>query len=147
MKKRILWIDDDYYHIKGLLYPLEKAGFEIDFAVSATQGYQKASNWEGYDLILVDLILPISSQEENIPDEIKAWKSERFVGIGLLKWLQKDMKVNCPVVVLSVISDPISRFDLEDLNLAGCLAKSALRPSDVKKTIFQALKIPLINDV
>ena len=84
MKKRILWVEDDYYAIRGLMRPLERAGFQIDAATSAAVGYQLASQWKTYDLIVVDLILPLSDDDHALPSVVKSWSREEYIGIGLL---------------------------------------------------------------
>lgn len=141
MTKRILWIDDDYYAIKGLFRPLEKAGYNVDVAVSAYEGFQKAQRWRGYDLIVVDLIIPIS-EEESVPDIVKDWGNEKntYVGIGLVKWLIQQVQATCPVIILSVIPDPITAYRLENLQLTGFIRKSGLLPTDLKNEIFKILE-------
>jgi len=141
MKKRILWIEDDYYAIKGLVRPLEKAGFQIDIATAAVEGFRKATNWETYDLILADLIMPLSDSGESLPEIVGSWAIERYAGVGLLKWMMLDLKVGCPVLIVSVVQDPISTFDLGDLGLAGYLLKRGLLPSEVKKEVYRVLEI------
>lgn len=137
--KRVLWIEDDYYAIKGLVRPLEKSGFQIDVATSASGGYHKLSNRQAYDLIVVDLILPLSDDASSPPPEVAAWLNEQYSGIGLLRWLMQDPKIECPVLVLSVVQDPISIYSLEGLGLAGSLLKRGLLPSRVKEEVFRLL--------
>ena len=139
MAKRILWIEDDYYAIKGLVRPLEKAGLTIDAATSAYDGYLKAQHWQAYVLIIVDLILPLSNGDPALPEKVTAWQREEYVGVGLLKWLLSDLKVKCPVLLLSVVRHPTHTFQLENLGLAGYLPKRGLLPSRVKADIFQLL--------
>ncbi len=141
MKKRILWIEDDYHVIKGLVRPIEKEGFIVDSATSALEGYKKAPQWQSYDLIVVDIILPINDGSGSVPKEVQAWQAEEHAGIGLLKWIKLDLKVKIPVVVLSVVRDPIKRFDLGELGIDDCLIKRGLLPEQVKKLIFGLLGI------
>jgi CheY-like chemotaxis protein len=141
MKKRILWIEDDYYDIQGLLRPLEKAGFRIDVARSAVDGFRKAVNWQAYDLIVVDLIMPLSDDTGPLPETVLFWDAEEHVGLGLVKWLVLDLKVECPILLLSVVRDPISTYNLKDLDLAGSLLKRGLLPSEVKEEVCHVLGI------
>ena len=139
MKNHILWIEDDYYAIQGLVRPLVKAGFEVDPATSAVEGYKKAKNWRSYDLIIVDLILPLSDSDEKLPLEVIAWEREVYVGVGLAKWLLTELKVKCPVLLLSVVRDPITTFHLENIGLADYLPKRGLLPSRVKEEVLKLL--------
>ncbi len=141
MNKRILWIEDDYFAIRGLLRPLQKDNFIVDSAQSAVDGYEKAQNWLIYDLIIVDLILPLSIDSLEIPEKVASWNDEVHVGVGLVKWLLTELKVKCPVMVLSVINDPIQRYHLENLGIAGCLAKRGLLPSKVANEVYRLLGV------
>ena len=121
MNKKILWVDDDYYAIKGLFRPLELIDFRIVPAISALDGYRKAQNWQEYDIIVVDLIIPISQEQETAPEIVKNWGDEtenKHVGVGIVKWLVKTLNVTCPVVILSVVRDPIKSYGLEKLGLS-----------------------------
>lgn len=139
MNKRILWIEDDYYAIKGLVRPLEKAGFQIDAATSAIEGYHKARRWQLYDLIVVDLILPLSDDDQALPEKVSTWRYEEHVGVGLLKWLLTELKVTCPVMLLSVVRHPMHTFQLSGIGLASYLPKRGLLPSQVKTEVFRLL--------
>lgn len=141
MKKYLLWVEDDYYAIKGLFRPLERSGFLIDVATSAADGYHKALKWDKYALIIVDLIMPLSDSDTSwpLPAEVEAWKKEEYAGIGLLKWLKLKLGAECPILLLSIIQDPISKYGLEDLHLDGTLMKRGLLPTQVKEVVFQIL--------
>lgn len=139
MANRILWIDDDYFAIEGLFLPLRKAGFTVEHATSAIEGYHKAQHWQNYDLIAVDLILPITNEQEVIPDIVKKWQDEREnpqVGVGLVRWLRVDVQATCPIIILSIVSDPISTYRLEHLGLNGYIPKIGLLPSSLKEKIM-----------
>jgi CheY-like chemotaxis protein len=142
MKNKILWIDDDYYAIQGLFRPIEKENYEVDMALSALEGYQKAQKWHDYDLIVVDLILPVS-QEDTAPELVRSWDDQEkyaYVGIGLVEWLLKDIKVNCPVVILSVVPDPITTYKLESLGVSDYIRKSGLLPTSLKDELMPILE-------
>ncbi len=141
MNKRILWIEDDYYAIKGLVRPLEKAGFEVDAATSAIDGFNKALHWEQYDLIVVDLILPISNDNKPVPEKVSAWQKEEQVGVGILKWLLVELKVTRPILLLTVVRNSAQAYKLDSLGLAGYLPKRGLLPSQVKTEVFRLLGI------
>lgn len=139
MKNKILWIEDDFYAIKGLLRPLELEGFTVDVATSALEGYLKASQWEEYDLIVIDLILPTSDDNQEIPEIVKKWEDEEYSGLGLAKWLKNDLKANCPLLMMSVVGASLKRNLLEN-DLKNVLSKKNLLPSEVKTTIYKILK-------
>ncbi len=139
MKKRILWIEDDYFAIKGLVRPLERDGFTFDVATSAVEGFYKAQHWQAYDVILVDLILPLANSDEDLPEKVRSWNNEHYIGLGLLKWLKTELQVACPILMLSVVRNPVSKFKLENLRLAGYLPKRGLLPSQVKANVLKII--------
>ena len=142
MNKQILWIEDDYFAIQGLFRPVEKDGYKFDTAFTALDAYRKAQNWKNYDLIVVDLIIPIS-QGEIVPDIVKSWDDTEvyeYVGIGLIKWLMTEVQAKCPVVILSVVPDPIATYKIEDFGISGYIQKSGLLPSSLKIEISEFIK-------
>lgn len=140
MKHRILWIEDDYHAIKGLMRQIEKAKFVVDSATCAIDGYEKAQLWQDYDLIVVDLILPLTNGHADEPPQVvKSWKEEPHVGIGILKWLRQVVKVACPVVLLSVVQNPVAVYHLESVKPDLYLPKHGLLPADVKEQLLSLL--------
>lgn len=141
--KKILWIDDDYYAIQGLFRPLTQQGFVVQDARSALDGYKRALNWQEYDLIVVDLIITIDIRQETIPQIVRNWEDEEEypqVGIGIAKWLINVLKVSCPVVILSIVPDPIKTYHLESLGLAGHIQKDGLLPTTLRDNIIEIIK-------
>jgi len=140
MNTKILWIEDDYYNYQSLFKPLQRKGIEVDYALSALDGYKKALNWRQYAIIVADIILPPKREPGDLPDVVKGWEKEKYLGIGLLKWLINDLKVRCPVVILSVVDNPIESFGLQDLGIADFVPKRGLLPSVLAQRILEQLK-------
>jgi len=139
MKNHILWIEDDSYVIKGLLSPLEDEGYSFDIATSAMDAYQKVLQNQDYTMYMVDLILPLSDGDEKVSPIVEAWDSEPHVGIGVAKWLACDMGIKSPILLLSVVENPISRYGLKKYGLRFCLSKGGLLPSILKKEVLHIL--------
>ena len=57
MAKRILIVDDEPLIVKGLKFSLEQEGYETDAAYDGSEALEKINDG-GYDLILLDLMLP-----------------------------------------------------------------------------------------
>jgi len=140
MNTKVLWIEDDYYNYQSLFRPLEQKGVIVDHALSASEGYKKAKKWKNYDLIVVDIILPLTKDSDQIDDEVYKWEKEDYLGIGLVKWLREDLKAKCPVVILSVIDDPVENYNLHNLQIEDNLSKRGLLPS----TLADRIK-PILN--
>lgn len=143
MSRKILWIEDDFYAVRGLIQPIERQGIIVDVATSAFEGYTKASNWKNYDLIIADLILPISNHEDDkLPSLVKSWEDKyEYIGLGIIKWLMEDLKIKRPLIICSVVRDPITTFSLGNLGIAGYISKSGLLPSKLKDEVFKVLEI------
>jgi len=138
--KRIRWIEDDFDLLQSIFTPIKREGYKIDSAKSALDGYEKALNWQKYDLIVVDMIMPISN-DTDAPEIVKHWKEDEYVGIGLVKWLLGELKVDRPVVVLSISSSQESlQKSFGDLPIAGYISKRGLLPSTLKELILNLLE-------
>jgi CheY-like chemotaxis protein len=137
---RILWIEDDYYHLQGLVRGLLKEGFEVVTAYSGLESTEMLKEWQAYDLIIVDLILPTSETSES--GSVAGLGAERFVGMGLLKHMMQDLRVTIPVIVLSVVIDPDVWAEIESLGVKAILPKGGLLPPEVQQAVHAALEEP-----
>lgn len=125
-KKRILLIDDDEDIRKIYSETLSNAGFEIDSAVDGNAGFAKASEG-GYDLILLDVMLPIID------------------GITFLSMLKKDppKRPNGPIILLTSLSLDNKLKDLKNYKNYGAsdyIIKSDYTPKKLVlkvKSIFE----------
>ncbi len=131
MSKRILWIEDDYYNYQSLMRPLMNLGVSIDYALSGFEGYERCKNWKKYNLIVVDVILPLSKDTNVLPPEVKAWGNEPYVGIGLVRWIKTKLKATCPIIILSVMDDLETKYDLGNLGINDYISKRGLLPSNI----------------
>lgn len=122
MAPKILWIDDDIFQSTHLQQMLENRGFQIEYAISALDGYKKMIS-KKYNLIIIDLILPLFLHSESIPDIVKDWTREPYLGIGIAKWASLNLGSHCPIIICSVINDPINRFRLQEYKIAKAFSK------------------------
>lgn len=139
--KKILWVEDDYFHIQALFRKFEKEGYVIDYALTALEGYQKITkNPKGYAAIVVDLILPMKSPNEKIPEAIDTWGREEYPGVHLVRWLTTEVIVQCPVFILSVVPDPIEKYGLNNLGIKEAIPKPGLGPTSLMEKMKKYLK-------
>ncbi|MGA9349206.1 MAG: hypothetical protein WBW48_10435 [Anaerolineae bacterium] len=137
---KILWIEDDYYHVAGLFRRLEKEGFTVVSATSANEAYRKVQDWQDYDVIVVDIILPLRDQRTNeILPEVENWRREEYAGIGLLKYMYRELQIEVPVVVLSVVADELTDT-LEALGVDEVLSKRGILPRQVQESVHKVLE-------
>jgi DNA-binding response OmpR family regulator len=67
--KKILYIEDDTDTAEIVEFILKKLGYKVELAFTGTEGVRKAQT-EGYDLVLLDVMLPDISGWE-VFDKIK----------------------------------------------------------------------------
>lgn len=108
----ILVIEDDLTINALLCDILDKSGYEIESATDGINGLQMAMNGD-YDLILMDLMLPLKSGEE------------------ILRNL-RSIK-NTPVIILSAKSDVYNRIELLRLGADDFICK----PFDIDEVILR----------
>jgi two-component system, OmpR family, response regulator len=59
-RKRILVVEDDLHAVQGLLAGLRRSGFDVSVAMDGADAAERALA-EGYDLVVLDLMLPHKS--------------------------------------------------------------------------------------
>lgn len=116
--KRILLIEDDKYLIKLYSSKLSKEGFEVDLAITASEGMHKVMNQKP-DAILLDLILP---------------GKDGFQFLEELKTFEKG-KITTPVVILSNLGQAIDKERTAKLGAIDYLIKSNVSLTDIVSTV------------
>jgi DNA-binding response OmpR family regulator len=131
--KKILWIEDDYLRLKGLVRPLEKSGFIIEYCTDYTSFLKK--NTSDIDLYIVDLLLP-QKEEGAIVSE------EEFIDITGMKVINEIIKTDKPIVVFTVVENTVILSELRSMkNIKAILSKGEIYPSDFKNDIMKILEI------
>jgi CheY-like chemotaxis protein len=136
IKKRILWIDDDYYAIRGLVRPLEEEGVIVDNVPSGLDAFERLKT-EKYDLLIVDMIIPLARNDDKVNVEAQEWENEEYVGVGLVKWLREKSDIKCPILLLSVIDDPIGKYELSKYINIHSIIKRGLFPSKLREEVHR----------
>ena len=116
----------------GLVRPLEKDGHEITVAKDEKEALELIEG-SVFDLILLDIIIP-TGEEGDVGDV-------EYVGIELLKKLSIDMKIETPILVLSVVRDPDKIEEINGLGVEEVLPKGAYLPSKLKEKVYRVLGV------
>ena len=138
----ILWIEDDYEMIQGLIRPLEQSGHEIDPARTISSALEKLHGNVAYELVVMDIILPsYESTQASWPERIRlSLDAGHEAGEGLIDYMRVDLGLRIPIVVMSVIADDSwLRSRLEPYEISDFLAKGRLTPTQVKDTVERVL--------
>jgi len=119
-KKRLAIIDDDRILLRILTTKLAKLGFTVDAydgAVAALQGLKE----KPADLIILDLIMP------------------EMDGFEFLEYWQKNGR-NCPVIVLSNLSDPADIQRCTEMGASSFFVKANYSFDEILDAISKHLK-------
>ena len=146
--KRILWVEDDYYHLKGLVKPVEKAGFQVVPARSYVEAKLILSKCTSFCLVLLDLIIPYSDFEpvaSDIPPVDRTTIDEDINsltrnGLALFDYLVNTLKLSVPIVVLSVVQTKTIVDTLVDRGAAAYVRKVGLMPREVLSIVKGAIQ-------
>ena len=115
MGKRVLIIDDDYNGAKQTKEALKKEGFEVNYAYSAEEGFDKMKESKP-DLILLDLVLADESGFK-VAQQIK----------------DNPAYANIPIIAISLKKEAIDKHIASKVGIIDYLEK----PLDMKKLIFR----------
>jgi len=148
-KKKILWIEDDYYHLQGLTRELSRNGFEIIPAKSYEQALEELNKHKDeLCFIILDLIIPCSLEraiEPSMPEEeyeetIEEPKDLVEYGMELLKHIKNELKPTIPMIVLTIVRTEEILKELEN-NGVRKEHKLGLMPNKLKEIVFEELYI------
>jgi DNA-binding response OmpR family regulator len=124
-KKKILIIEDEkaLSELYAEIFRLE--GFDVDTASDGQEGYVAIYNG-GYDLVLLDIILP------------------KMDGLSVLEKIVKEtppLKNNGPIVILSNLSQDDTISKALTLGASGFMIKSDMTPDQIVSQVKNFLHI------
>ena len=117
--KRILFVEDDRFISDMYSRVLTKAGYQLDFAYTGTEGLSKAQSGS-YDLILLDIMMP------------------EMTGIEILKALRGEDGSGMPdsrIIILTNLAQDVASQDALKAKADGYLIKADIVPSKLLKVI------------
>lgn len=132
MCQRILWIEDDHRELEDMVLPLKRKGYQFDIA----ENYIKAVNCiktGSYDLILLDLIIPVGKDRSHIRSE--DYEPNGFKILRLLRENEREI----PTIVFSVVEDEQMLDYLAELGVRKYLKKGITSPELLESEISSIL--------
>lgn len=139
--KKILWIEDDYYFIKGLADPLTEIGFEIIPARSFIEAKERLDISDNYDLIILDLIIPYSENEKfdgmDKNSDINIVHARQ--GLNMFNYLIGDLKFAKPILVFSIVKTKKVLDLLLKAPNVKIVYKVGKLPEDFKELVLEIL--------
>jgi two-component system response regulator VicR len=125
MTKTILFVEDEQWLMEGMVEGLKAYGYNVICATNGTQALEQIETKE-IDLVLLDIMMPSGERIENTT-------FGRRTGVELCRILRDKMKLELPIVCLTVVTDPEIHHELRDLG-AVVKIKPAL-PSEIADVI------------
>lgn len=126
---KIIWIDDNHYIMKPVIFPLQQAGHLILDYRTPAEARENIRELRSADLILLDMLLP-DDQEKS---EASLYYGEKF-----FKELRDVHNITAPIVAFTVMTDNSLMDKLKALGAADILHKP-IRPSELKTRIEAVL--------
>ena len=116
----ILMVDDDKFLLDMHKKKLEDAGNSVEAAVSADEALSKLRSDKTYDVIILDIIMPMVD------------------GIELLEKIrQEKLSPNAAVIMLTNESDQEKINQAKNLGADGYIVKAAKIPSEVAEEVMK----------
>lgn len=138
--KRMLWVEDDYFRLRGLTRPLKKKGLEIVFAKDEKEATGLLDKKERFDIFLIDIIIP-----EGIDDrKVASVEVRENVGVDLIRRIRQNYNLSIPILVLTVVEDPIILQEIRNLGVSTIIPKGNFHPSELENEV--ALVLGLKSD-
>jgi CheY-like chemotaxis protein len=116
--KKILIVEDELPLREAFAFLLQSEGYEVEVAENGKVGLEKLKTFHP-DIILLDLLMPVMNGIEFLKAQSK----------------QRSSSVQYKTLVLSNLSDPMSRDDIRDFHVAGVAMKADLSPAELAATV------------
>jgi CheY-like chemotaxis protein len=140
MHSKILWVDEDYYALKGIIRPLSSLEYEIMVAESFEEAKAILDKEGDFSLILLDLILPYAltySKGEKINDDnLKPWK----LGEELFYYIRAEKHYTGPILLLTIVNQS-NIAELMKVEQTYYIHKRGLLPQDLKNKVLSILNV------
>lgn len=142
-KHKIFWLEDDLHSINSLLYFLDKDdNFSLESFDSIHAAAEKLESVSKnyFDLIIIDLLVSSSDMRGRKPSWLDIDIAYGANGIGLIKFARERLKLCSPILILSILENPDSEFELQNFEPIHILNKQGLTPSKTFKFVKKILE-------
>ena len=141
--KRILWIDDDVYVLQSILLPLEKRGHQVEKVDNLGQAEElvKQNGADHFHLLVVDMLMPPHDNRGEVP----LWLKDRVHPSGangavFIHHARHNLCVPGPILILSIVGDPISEYQLEDDPSLHFVHKPRIKSAELVEKVIQLIE-------
>ncbi len=141
--KKILWVEDDYYHLKGLFKKVEEKGFSVIPARSYIEAKTSLKNESELCMIVLDLIIPYSESILVDPDlkNIETNEDATKNGVLLFDYIVDELKLDIPILILTMAQVPdIINNLISRRKFVKKIEKFGTLPIDIKRQVLEMIK-------
>ncbi|HKR14410.1 MAG TPA: response regulator [Pyrinomonadaceae bacterium] len=129
MSKTIVWIEDEYDIIYPVIYPFEKAGYQVINISNTKAALDQLEQLRQADLILLDTFLPPGADGKDYGN---------YPGVRFFRELREVHNIQTPVVVFTVLAHSQLLEEFKQLGAADIVRKP-VRPSELKERVERVL--------
>lgn len=123
-KKKILVIDDDKFLLNMYSFKFREKGFEVTSVLSSVDALNKLRNNELFDVILLDLMMPVIN------------------GFEFLDILKKEqLAQSSKIIVLSNLGQPTDIEKSKSLGANSYIVKASSTPTEVVEKAIATMEI------
>jgi len=126
---KILFVDDDRYDMLPHVEKLRSVGFEVTTAIEVEDAVALLARGLKPDLIIADLIMRTSFEE--------AVDSAHSAGVRFCKVVREGLRLRCPILVLSVLSEPAIQASVRPY--AELVLNKPILPNQLVRYVREAL--------
>ncbi len=130
---KVLYIDDDEDARNLYGDALKKAGYQVDFSVTGSDGYAKILQG-GYDIILMDMMMP----DLNGTAVLKAIQQKKLEAEK--NGAPQETNYYGSIIILSQVDQPQIIDEVFKLGAKGYLVKANLEPAELTAKISRILQ-------
>jgi len=140
--KKILWIEDEHYHLRGLFKKIKKRGFVVIPARSYIEARNLLKNWSEFCFIALDLIIPYSENSLNNPNLENEETNVDLTknGVLLFNHIVEELKLDLPILILSIVRSRKIVNSLTKRKFVRSIEKLGKLPADIEFIVLDMLK-------
>jgi CheY-like chemotaxis protein len=133
---RILLVDDEPEFVRAHIDALKDAGYDVKHVGSYAEALE-ALEWQDFDLIVLDLILP--PHDDDLDYETAEPDAE--VGLGLHRVIREELDLTqVPIIFFTVVNEMETRRRIRETE-----AKFSLRPTILIKPALPSKLLVLVR--
>ena len=134
---RVLWVEDEFNDLRGLVRPLQLRGVFVEFVGDYESARGLLDKGAIFDLFIVDVIIP----EWSADDRFDHGQPRENVGLDLIKDIREKYRLKgVPILVLSVVTQERVLSKAREFG-ATILTKGVISPSELEAEVVAALRI------